>query len=103
MICKYAGEPESAWTWLVANALGGAHAARLAKQMSAHGKGPVPWGGVAAPLRAPTSAASGQLQGRVFCFLPLPLHSGLPVHVNGLFEVTNNRQACMHPQTSSTP
>ena len=33
-----------------------------------------------------------QLQGRAFCFLPLPLFTGLPVHINGLFEVTNNRR-----------
>ena len=42
MPCAHAGEPESAWTQLVANAPGGAHAARLAKQMSAHGKGRCP-------------------------------------------------------------
>ena len=93
----------------MASALGGRAGLRLAKQMSAHGKGPVPWGGVAVPLdtaaaaEPPTAAADGsradareaapQLQGRAFCFLPLPLHSGLPVHVNGLFEVTNNRRA----------
>ena len=32
------------------------------------------------------AAASAGLQGRAFCFLPLPLPTGLPVHVNGLFE-----------------
>ena len=40
MVCTYATEPESAWTWLVANALGDTTAACLAKHMSAHGKGP---------------------------------------------------------------
>ena len=94
----------------MANALGGATALKLAKQMTSAGKGPVPWGGIAAPLDAASSsqqqAASesgpaaeskgrlSQLQGRAFCFLPLPLPTGLPVHVNGLFEVTNNRWVC---------
>lgn len=30
--------------------------------------------------------------GRLFCFLPLPITSGLPVHVNSTFEVSSSRQ-----------
>lgn len=30
--------------------------------------------------------------GRLFCFLPLPIISGLPVHVNSTFEVSSSRQ-----------
>jgi len=28
----------------------------------------------------------------VFCYLPLPITSGLPVHINGAFAVTSNRR-----------
>ena len=35
-----------------------------------------------------TSADNG---GIVFCFLPLPIKSILPVHVNGFFAVTSSR------------
>ena len=30
--------------------------------------------------------------GRAFCFLPLPVCTGLPVHVNGYFELSSNRR-----------
>ena len=30
--------------------------------------------------------------GTVFCYLPLPIHSGLPVHINGAFAVDSNRR-----------
>ena len=44
--------------------------------------------GIAAPLK------QGQvpLYGQVFCFLPLPLHSGLPVHINGHFILDSTRR-----------
>ncbi|MGH0175909.1 UNVERIFIED_CONTAM: hypothetical protein FKN15_004069 [Acipenser sinensis] len=58
----------------------------------------LPLGSVAVPLiksqeapekwRPDTEAAAGQ----VFCFLPLSIHSGLPVHINGSFSVTSNRK-----------
>ncbi|KAK3017644.1 hypothetical protein RJ639_003236 [Escallonia herrerae] len=31
-------------------------------------------------------------EGRAFCFLPLPINTGLPVHVNGYFELSSNRR-----------
>ena len=101
-----AGQREHTKQWLVASALGGKEASRLAQQLTQQGRGPVPWAGIAAPLAEPSpgppalaEAAEGALvsagqvadvvpglQGRAFCFLPLPLPTGLPVHVNGLFE-----------------
>lgn len=30
--------------------------------------------------------------GNIFCFLPLPIHSGLPVHINGCFAVDDSRR-----------
>ena len=112
-----AGQQEHAKQWLVASAVGGKEASRLAQQLTQQGRGPVPWAGIAAPLAEPSApahipaepaadaegpgrshasssssttsvaaAASAGLQGRAFCFLPLPLPTGLPVHVNGLFE-----------------
>ncbi|XP_023513522.1 sacsin isoform X1 [Cucurbita pepo subsp. pepo] len=32
------------------------------------------------------------LEGRAFCFLPLPIKTGLPVHVNAYFELSSNRR-----------
>ncbi|GLC59948.1 hypothetical protein PLESTB_001557000 [Pleodorina starrii] len=96
--------------WLVCNALGGGGARELAlKSFRNHGTKMVPWVGVAARL-APEAAdaddaamvaaaavkggngADGGLDGRAFCFLPLPIRTGLPVHVNGYFELSSNRR-----------
>ena len=55
----------------------------------------LPSGGVAAQLFTldcktflPIPAKSGT----VFCYLPLPIHSGLPVYINGAFAVDSNRR-----------
>eukprot|EP00965_Chrysotila_dentata_P169361 5593060-Pleurochrysis_carterae.AAC.1 len=75
--------------------MGGGRALHMASdpEVVAHGMKPVPWAGVAAPLPdrgAPFAAlASG---GRPYCLLPLPSKTGLPMHVNGFFEVSSNRR-----------
>ena len=44
--------------------------------------------GIAAPLKHKGTT----LRGQVFCFLPLPLYSGLPVHINGHFILNSTRR-----------
>ena len=34
--------------------------------------------------------------GQAFCFLPLPTETGLPVHINGFFELSSNRRDIWH-------
>ena len=46
---------------------------------------PEPVGGIAAGGKPPHN-------GTVFCYLPLPIHSGLPVHINGAFAVDSSRR-----------
>ncbi|XP_073710989.1 sacsin-like [Misgurnus anguillicaudatus] len=57
----------------------------------------LPIGGIAVPLHrdGQTEAWSPveDLCGQAFCFLPLPITTGLPVHVNGTFAVTSSRKA----------
>lgn len=82
------GEPtEKVSDWLICNALsmnekmkdlGVSHDARNLKL--------IPWVGVAAQLGLPTA-----LRGEFFAFLPLSLVTGLPVHVNGYFELSPDR------------
>uniref|UniRef100_A0A3B1K9U9 HEPN domain-containing protein n=1 Tax=Astyanax mexicanus TaxID=7994 RepID=A0A3B1K9U9_ASTMX len=57
----------------------------------------LPVGGVAAPLQREAhdvwSPDKSCEVGQAFCFLPLPIETGLPVHINGSFAVTSNRKA----------
>ncbi|KAL1268265.1 hypothetical protein QQF64_033628, partial [Cirrhinus molitorella] len=56
----------------------------------------VPIGGVAVPLhreeKTKAWSPDENLIGQVFCFLPLSIETGLPVHINGTFAVTSNRK-----------
>lgn len=51
----------------------------------------LPWAGVAAHIEA-SQKIPLKREGRAFCFLPLPAKTGLPVHVNGYFEISSNRR-----------
>ena len=61
----------------------------------------VPWAGAAALVKrtdlkgnimhSMTSSKTWEF-GRAYCFLPLPVHTGLPVHINGYFELSSNRR-----------
>ena len=86
-------------TWLVVSSMGNGQAMQLA----ANDPSLLPSAGVAVQLVSTESNAfmpspvlksdSGwPLNGTVFCYLPLPIHSGLPVHINGSFSVAANRR-----------
>ncbi|KAJ1131169.1 hypothetical protein NDU88_009509 [Pleurodeles waltl] len=58
----------------------------------------LPLAGVALPLM--TNIDTGKwrpnlkdFEGQVFCFMPLPIFSGLPFHLNGSFSVMSNRKS----------
>ncbi|CAM4607985.1 unnamed protein product [Leuciscus chuanchicus] len=58
-----------------------------------------PIGGIAVPLHREENTnawspdESLKHEGQAFCFLPLSIDTGLPVHVNGTFAVTSNRKS----------
>lgn len=60
-------------------------AAKASKEYDIH---LLPWASVAACI----SDDSTDGDGRAFCFLPLPVRTGLKVHVNAYFEVSSNRR-----------
>ncbi|CAM9585905.1 unnamed protein product, partial [Chrysoparadoxa australica] len=71
---------------------GGAATAMACDQRHRHHKF-IPWGGVAGAveiLMCPPDSL--HLAGNAFCFLPLPVTTGLPVHINGYFELSSNRR-----------
>ena len=48
----------------------------------------LPKHGIAVPINVMPS-----FRGKIFCFLPLPGNSGLPVHINGQFVLSSNRHS----------
>lgn len=85
--------------WLVCNQLGGGRASELGADPRAELLRLVPWGGVAVRIGAwvPGDAGEeapeyGPLSGSASCFLPLPVATALPVHVNAFFQLSSNRR-----------
>ncbi|XP_052204846.1 LOW QUALITY PROTEIN: uncharacterized protein LOC127809789 [Diospyros lotus] len=67
----------------------GALAATASKDYDIH---LLPWASVAACISDNSSHDEILKLGRAFCFLPLPVQTGMTVHVNGYFEVSSNRR-----------
>lgn len=92
--------------WQVCNQLGGPRATAIADSDKAQHMRLVPWAGVAARLSTSAAASPDRgdgenvtppPRGAAYCFLPLPVITGLPVHVNGYFELSSNRRVTACP------
>ena len=61
----------------------------------------LPLVGVAMPIPERAENQTPEIKGHVFCFLPLPVQktslTGLPVHVNGFFALSQNRRYIKTP------
>ena len=86
-------------TWLVVSSVGTGEAMQFAKNDPSL----LPSAGVAVqlepkesntflPLPVKKRVEGLHVNGTIFCYLPLPIHSGLPVHINGAFAVASNRR-----------
>jgi hypothetical protein len=91
--------------WEVCNQLGGQSTNLIAFNPSNVLLRLVPWGGLAACISSTYKeknttggnevldlASFGVKSGLAYCFLPLPVLTGLPVMVNGFFELSSNRR-----------
>ena len=66
-----------------------------------HDLGMLPRGGVACPLqRPPKETNQSERKKKAYCFLPLPIETGLPVHINGHFAL--DHEARRHLWTYKT-
>ena len=93
--------PSRSCRWLVAQSMGGGRALELCNDPLAksHGLQPLPWSGVAAPISRKEDGVSMDDQlcaGKPYCLLPLNTITGLPVHINGFFELSSNRRDIWH-------
>jgi hypothetical protein len=93
--CQQIGNVEFEEIWEVCNQLGGGGCSRIAEDPNNSLLRLVPWGGVAAFVSSSPQQVrlpSHQTGGLAYCFLPLPVQTGLPVMVNGFFELSSNRR-----------
>ena len=52
----------------------------------------LPWAGAAARISTSCQGEKAQpIRGRVYCFLPLPLETEFPIHINGFFNLNSSR------------
>ncbi|XP_075448362.1 sacsin isoform X2 [Ascaphus truei] len=84
-------------TWLVCSCMDIGEALKFALHESGKRLGLVPCGGVAVMLSENqkgkwTVKPFSNSIGEIFCYLPLRIKTGLPLHINGCFAVTSNRK-----------
>ncbi|XP_052152045.1 uncharacterized protein LOC127770389 isoform X1 [Oryza glaberrima] len=106
-------------SWILTESIGGGHARKLSTASGSKSHLFVPWASVAAYLHSVTVDNTKELsgeaevnlddlvlkqlslgsskdrkffEGRAFCFLPLPINTSMPVHVNAYFELSSNRR-----------
>lgn len=83
--------------WLICSCMDANEALKFSLSDSGKRLGLVPCGGVAVLLSEEenhkwTVKMNATPIGEVFCYLPLRIKTGLPVHINGCFAVTSNRK-----------
>lgn len=83
--------------WLLYSCFGTRQSLKMLLHETKQAKFSLPIGGVAVPLQidaktAKLTAKEADFSGKAFCFLPLSIHTGLPVHINGTFALTSNRK-----------
>ncbi|CAH1244398.1 SACS [Branchiostoma lanceolatum] len=95
--CRQGKDNAMSEEWIISSCMGTETSLKLALSESGRKAGLVPCGGVAALLKSVDDShqdafIDNPLNGEVFCFLPLSITTGLPVHVNGSFAVASNRR-----------
>jgi hypothetical protein len=81
--------------WLISSVTGGTSAARIAEQQRNNNSYRfVPHGSVA-------MLKGDSTHGKLYTFIPLPIHTGLNFHINGYFEVDESRQNMYRHQMRS--
>ena len=80
--------------WLIQNGIG--DVSKSPQEQVSHDSAQ-PKHGIAAPLEG-----NSRLLGNVFCFLPLPVVTNLPVHINGQFALSSNRRSIWSGNTEDS-
>ncbi|XP_049341092.1 sacsin-like, partial [Astyanax mexicanus] len=84
-------------SWFLYSSFGTKDSLRMFQREQQGSKFSLPIGGVAVPLQQEAqnvwSPDESCTVGQAYCFLPLPIETGLPVNINGSFAVSSNRKA----------
>ena len=89
-------------SWLVTSCLGTENSFQLATSEEGKKQGLLSASGVAAKICTQGDGFEKveAVPGEMFCFLPLSIQTGLPVHANGYFAVTSNRRGIWEGTTA---
>ena len=97
------GRQESC-SWLISSCLGTGDSFQLATSEEGRNQGLLSASGIAGRISTGNDKDGclnpEAVNGEVFCFLPLSIPTGLPVHVNGYFAVTSNRRGIWESTTA---
>lgn len=89
--------------WLVTSCLGTGNSFQVATSEEGKKQGLLSASGIAGRISSSINDEDfflPEVSGEVFCFLPLSIPTGLPVHVNGYFAVTSNRRGIWESTTA---
>ena len=89
-------------SWLVTSCLGTENSFKLATSEEGKKERLLSASGVAAKICTQDDGSEKveSVPGEMFCFLPLSIPTGLPVHANGYFAVTSNRRGIWEGTTA---
>ncbi|XP_071734151.1 uncharacterized protein [Rutidosis leptorrhynchoides] len=92
LLTEKSSSEEKSNVWLTSECFDGRHGKRNSEANDNKSHKYIPWACVASCLKTDFSEAERNFEGQAFCFLPLPISTGLPVHVNAYFELSSNRR-----------
>ena len=90
-------------TWLTSSCIGKESSYDMALKPEGREKGLMPLAETATKLSSHERSSTKipqAVSGEAFCFLPLSINTGLPVHINGFFAVTSNCRQIWEPGTT---
>lgn len=104
IIKDYSTDSSLTENWAVCNQLGGSVVNDIANNPENSLQRLIPWGGAAACIskNGDASLSIPTNNGLAFCFLPLPISTGLPVMINAFFELSSNRRDIWQPGSDMT-
>nr|XP_043609454.1 sacsin [Erigeron canadensis] len=93
LLTEKSSSEEKSNIWLTSECFDGRHGKRKSEAKDNRSHKFIPWACVASCIKTEDSReVKENFEGQAFCFLPLPITTGLPVHVNAYFELSSNRR-----------